>query len=55
MTDRGFMSQTIEVDDELAERLETHLEEGETISEFIEELLSMYEADATFLQEGYSE
>lgn len=49
------MTRTIELDDELAERLESHLEEDETIPEFVEELVSMYETDATFLQEGYSE
>ncbi|QIO24208.1 hypothetical protein [Haloarcula sp. JP-L23] len=46
---------TIEIDDELKNRLASHLEEDETIEEFIEELLSMYETEGTFLQEGYSE
>jgi hypothetical protein len=49
------MPRTIELDDELAERLEKHLEDGETIPELIEELVAMYETDGTFLQEGYSE
>ncbi|ACM58989.1 DUF7557 family protein [Halorubrum lacusprofundi] len=49
------MPRTIVLDDDLAERLETHLEESQTIPEFVEELVSMYEADGTFLQEGYSE
>jgi len=49
------MRTTIEIDAELAERLESHLEDGETKEEFIEELLSMYETEGSFLQEGYSE
>ena len=49
------MTQTIEIDDDLAERLEAHLEDDETIVEFIAELVSMYETEGTFLQEGYSE
>ncbi|WP_323675894.1 hypothetical protein [Halorubellus sp. PRR65] len=49
------MPRTIELDDELAERLDRHLEEDETIPELIAELVSVYETDATFLQEGYSE
>lgn len=49
------MPRTIELDDELAERLDRHLEEDETIPELIAELVSMYETGGTFLQEGYSE
>lgn len=49
------MSQTLEIDDDLMERIESHLEEGETVEEFLDELLSMYETDGAFLQEGYSE
>jgi ferritin-like metal-binding protein YciE len=49
------MTHTLEISDELRERLETHLDEGETYEELIEELLSMYETEGTFLQEGYSE
>ena len=49
------MRTTIEINSELYERLNGHLEEGETVEEFIEELLSMYESEGTFLQEGYSE
>ena len=30
------------------------IEDDEAIEDFIEELLSQYEADRTFLQEGYS-
>jgi hypothetical protein len=49
------MTYTLEIDDDLKERLENHLEAGESIEEFIEELLSMYETEGAFLQEGYSE
>lgn len=49
------MPHTIELDDELGDRIEAHLEEGESPEEFIEELVSMYETEGTFLQEGYSE
>ncbi|MDL5360821.1 hypothetical protein [Halalkalicoccus sp. NIPERK01] len=49
------MTSTIEIDDELRERLEGYLEEEETIEEFIAELLNMYETEGAFLQEGYSE
>lgn len=49
------MRTTIEIDTELYERLSSHLEEGETVEEFIEELLAMYETDGSFMQEGYSE
>lgn len=49
------MPRTVEIDDDLAERLESHLEEGEDIEEFVAELVSMYETDGAFLREGYSE
>ncbi len=49
------MSHTIEIDDDLKERLDSHREEGETCEEFIETLVSMYETEGAFLQEGYSE
>lgn len=49
------MGTTIELDQDLYERLDRHLEEGESVEEFIEELLSMYETEGAFLQEGYSE
>lgn len=47
------MTTTIEISDDLRNRLESHLEEGEEIEEFIEELVSIYETEGTFLQEGY--
>jgi predicted CopG family antitoxin len=49
------MTHTLEISDDLKERLDEHLEEGESHEEFIAELLSMYETEGTFLQEGYSE
>ncbi len=49
------MSRTIELSDDLAERIDSHLDEGQSTEEFIEELVSIYETDGTFLQEGYSE
>ena len=49
------MTTTLDIGDDLAERIETHLEEGETPEEFVAELVSMYETEGAFLQEGYSE
>jgi len=49
------MTHTLEISDDLRERLDDHLEEDESIEEFIEELVAMYETSGAFLQEGYSE
>ncbi len=49
------MPTTLELGDELAERIDSHLEEGETPEEFVAELVSVYETEGAFLQEGYSE
>ncbi|MFC4360619.1 hypothetical protein ACFO0N_21985 [Halobium salinum] len=49
------MTPTIEISDELAARLDAHLEEDESCEEFITELVSLYETGGTLLQEGYSE
>jgi ferritin-like metal-binding protein YciE len=49
------MTYTLEISDELKSRLDDHLEEDESHEEFIEELVSMYETEGAFLQEGYSE
>lgn len=49
------MTYTLEISDDLKARLDEHLEEDESYEEFIAELLSMYETEGTFLQEGYSE
>ena len=49
------MTHHLEISDELMDRLESHCEEGETVEELIEELVTMYETEGAFLQEGYSE
>ncbi|MEF8789273.1 MAG: hypothetical protein V5A61_04055 [Haloarculaceae archaeon] len=49
------MPHTLEISDELRERLDRHVEEDQTYEEFIEELVSVYETEGAFLQEGYSE
>lgn len=49
------MTYTLEISDDLKDRMDTHLEEDETHEEFIAELLSLYETEGAFLQEGYSE
>jgi hypothetical protein len=49
------MTMTLELGDDLAERIESHLEEGETPEEFVAELVSTYETEGAFLREGYSE
>lgn len=49
------MTYTLEISDDLRERIDDHREEGESYEEFIEELISVYETEGTFLREGYSE
>lgn len=49
------MTHAIEISDDMKDRLDSHCEDGETPEELIEELVSMYETEGTFLQEGYSE
>lgn len=49
------MPHTLEISDELRERLERHTEDDQTLEELIDELVSMYETEGAFLQEGYSE
>lgn len=49
------MTHTIEISDDLKERIDDHREEGESYREFIEELVSIFETEGAFLQEGYSE
>ncbi|AGB15518.1 hypothetical protein Halru_0894 [Halovivax ruber XH-70] len=46
------MPTTIELDDDLTARIEGHLEEDETIEEFLTELVAIYEQEGRFLQEG---
>ena len=48
------MPETIEVSDELVERIEAYLEEG-TSADFLEGLVSIYETEGAFIREGYSE
>ena len=49
------MPHTLEISDELRERLDRHVEDDQTYEELIEELVSMYETEGAVLQEGYSE
>lgn len=46
---------TLEIPDELHARLDRLREDDETYVELLEELVSVYETDGAFLQEGYSE
>lgn len=46
------MSATIEISEELIDRLESHTEEDESLEEFIDELVSIYEQEGRFLDEG---
>lgn len=49
------MTYTLEISDELRERLDAHREPDESYEEFVSELVSIYETEGEFLQEGYSE
>lgn len=49
------MTDTLEIDDDLMDRIDSHRDEGQSREEFVEELVAMYETEGTFLQEGYSE
>ena len=49
------MSHTIEISDDLKARLDRIREEDESYEECLEELVTIYETDGAFLQEGYSE
>jgi len=46
------MSQTIELADELVERLDEHRATDETREEFIEELVNIYEQEGRFSDPG---
>lgn len=46
------MSRTVELNDELAERIEDHLQDDETMAEFIEELVNIYEQEGRFTDQG---
>ena len=49
---RLFSMPKIELDDEVVERIDRHLEEGETRQEFLDEILGIYESEGAFLQES---
>jgi hypothetical protein len=49
------MTHTLEISDELKDRLDSHCDEGQSPEELVEELVSIYETEGTFAQEGYSE
>lgn len=49
------MTESIDISDDLAARIDSHREDDETREEFLTELLSVYETEGAFLQEGYSE
>lgn len=46
------MPREIELGEDLVERLEDHLEEDETVEEFIEELVNIYEQEGRFSDPG---
>jgi len=48
------MTETIEVSDDLAERIDAHRDEGEDREQFLTELLDHFEVEGRFLREGYS-
>ena len=47
------MGSSVELSHDLKQRIDEHLEEGETYNEFIEELLNYSEAEGHSLWEGY--
>lgn len=47
-----MMATTLELDDELVERLEGHLEEDQTVAELVEELVNIYEQEGRFTDSG---
>lgn len=49
---RSVMTRTIELSEELVQRIEQHMRDDETIEEFIQELVSIYEHEGRFTQEG---
>ncbi|MEF8775968.1 MAG: hypothetical protein V5A43_05640 [Haloarculaceae archaeon] len=46
------MSRTVELGDDLADRIDDHRREDETMEEFIEELLNIYEQEGRFTDRG---
>ena len=49
------MAHTLEISDELKARIDRYREDDETVEEFLEEMLNIYEVEGIFLQEGYTE
>lgn len=46
------MGRTIELSEDLMGRIEGHAEDDESVEEFIEELVTIYEQEGRFLHEG---
>lgn len=46
------MAKTVHLSDDLVERLESHTTEDESLEELIEELVTIYEQEGRFLDEG---
>jgi len=46
------MTQTLEISDDLKERLDNHCEDGQSNEELIEELVSMYETEGPSCRRG---
>lgn len=46
------MARTIELSDDLAERIDDHRRDDETVEEFIEELVNIYEQEGRFTDKG---
>ncbi|HKJ60012.1 MAG TPA: hypothetical protein VKA37_12340 [Halobacteriales archaeon] len=49
------MSPSIDINDELMERIDALREDDESYEEFLAELVSIYETEGRFGTEGYSE
>ncbi len=47
------MSETVELDDDLAEKINRHRAEGESYEEFIEAVVNHYVSEGESLWEGY--
>lgn len=46
------MARTVELDDELAERMADHCQDDQTLAEFVEELVNIYEQEGRFTDRG---
>lgn len=49
------MAPTLSVSEETLEELDSHREQDESYDELLQELVRMYEQQAAFTREGYSE